>query len=196
MTVPTLSPTTLYLTVLVLIRVGYSLNCRFGTPDNLQTCTAEIGQDSCISATFKAPFSPSLTEIYTCGTCAVFNDPSLSVAYSNISCCNFSDYCQTISSTSDNLSCDFITNEESCQLRADCYWCGGTPSTTLNGFGLCKSWIGFELGPCWALPLVLPPPLCDEIVCQPADPAYTVDVLTLEYLLEYGFPALGMNIIR
>jgi hypothetical protein len=182
------------LLIFMLIHGWNSLECRFGTADNLQTCTVQsaLGQDSCISASFTAPLAPSSTEIYTCGACAVFNDPALSSTYANVSCCSDTDYCQNITNTtSDNTSCDFITSEDSCQLREDCYWCGGTPTTSLNGFGLCKSFVGFLLGPCWAVPLVLPPPICDELVCKPADPAYTVDTLTLEFLVDFGFPSLA-----
>jgi hypothetical protein len=179
--------------VLLFIYGHLTLDCYFGTNDNLQTCTVDpsLGQDSCISASFKASAAPSITNIFTCGSCSAFSNPTLNSTYSNVTCCNSSNFClQTPGTASSNLTCDFLTDQDSCQLRADCYWCGGSPTTTLNGFGLCKSFVGFRLGPCWALPLVLPPPICESINCKPADPAYTVNNLTLQFLTEYGLPAI------
>ena len=192
------------LTVLLFAVLGGALVCKLGTaqpPQSNCTVTAAYGQDSCISATFHTPLvGGNGTDVYTCGNCSIFQSIAMIPGgfLANVACCSASDLCQTVSSPPPSPpACDALVDQSSCTARQDCYWCGAG----ILGVDLCQSFIGLSFPgtggqqlPPFALPLVVPPPVCSFVAFQQFQPAYTVDKLTLAYLEAYGFPSVGANV--
>lgn len=182
---------------------SYSLSCYSGTSASLNVsivnCTVNpFYQDSCISAIYNNPTVPTAqgTDIYLCGNCTLYSGLAFAGLARNVSCC-FGDSCQTIAPPPSPASCTALPDEATCVLRPDCYWCGASP-TALFGVGLCQSWIDFTAPPgpvlpCFGLPLAVVPTLCGSVSCPPANPPYTVNKLTLEFLTAFGLPAIGSN---
>ena len=175
-----------------------SLTCYSGTWATATTnCTVDPlqGQDSCVTAVFQTPLVPGNgTVVYTCGSCSLYQ--SLVGLASNVTCCASGDLCQPVAPPPSNASCEALVTETACVTRSDCYWC----ANSIFGMGLCQSFVGFSFPgsgvpqlPAFALPLVVPPPVCATVAFQGAVPAYTVDKLTLQYLTAYGFPAIIAN---
>lgn len=185
-----------------------SLTCSFGTAEELSqsalSCIVNplFGQDSCISAIFHTPLVPGVaTPVYTCGNCSLFQSFSATPGSftSNVTCCSSGDFCQTIASPPPPpTSCDALTTQSSCIALSACYWCNGS----IFGMGICQNYTGFTFPgtgvpqlPAFALNLVVPPPVCSSIAFQQFQPAYTVNNLTLQYLVGYGFyPVIGSSL--
>ena len=65
-----------------------------------------------------------------------------------------------------------------------------------GGLSLCQPMPGAGIDTCWAVPLTVPPSVCGSVTCAPFEPAYTVEKLTLAFLVNYGFEpitAIGNN---
>lgn len=173
-----------------------SLTCNLGTAASLNAfpnnCTVFSGspafQDSCISAKFNTPLVPPYgSDVYFCGSCAAYQVSPLNLTVSNVTCCQ-NDTCQTIASAPAAGTCQSFTNSSACTSRSDCYWCGA--AGLFGGIGVCQSFANFRYGPtaCFAIPLVVPPPVCGAVACPPfAGPPYTVQYLTLNYLRSFGY---------
>lgn len=186
-------------TLLLLPSLHVSLTCYLGTTATATsncTVTAAYGQDSCVGFLFQTPLVPGNgTYVYTCGNCSLYQSFAATPGgfASNVTCCASGDLCQSVAPAPPLGSCEELVSQTNCTARADCYWCGAD----LFGVGLCQSFVGFTFPgsgvpqlPAFALPLVVPPPVCSEVAFQQFQPAYTVNKLTLAYLEAFGFPAI------
>jgi hypothetical protein len=179
---------------LLLVTPILSLTCNSGTAASLSVvpinCTTISGspffQDSCISAKFNTPLTPPYgSDVYFCGNCAAFSNPPLSLFASNVSCCQ-NDTCQTIAPAPPAGTCNSFITSATCAADPACYWCG---APSIFGFiGICQSLSGLT---CWGAPLFVPKPICSSVTCAPFQgPPYTVNELTLDYLLGFGYSAI------
>lgn len=167
--------------LLLFFNCYFALTCYQGTRIGPQDICNTTGNDLCITALLSTPtFPDSGTEIYTCGNCSYFQ--TTPGYFSNVSCCS-TDLCQVFGPAPSPGTCDSINNETSCINRTDCYWC----ENSLVDVGICKN---LSVLPCFATDLYMPPPICGSISCTPFTPPYTVNTLTLNYLTNFGLPAI------
>lgn len=150
---------------LFVIQFSNALTCHQGTSNSENNCTTG---DECLT------FSFSGTNIYNCGNCSDYQNYSYA-----LSCCA-TDNCQNV--TAPQTGCNAYLTESSCISDNDCYWCGNSSF----GVDFCQPLYGNV--PCWGMPVLAP--VCGYVGCPPADPPYTVDVLTLKFLTDFGFPAV------
>jgi hypothetical protein len=167
------------------------LVCHSGTTSELaqqaNNCTLQADQDSCVSFVFNTTLDGASTgaTVYTCGNCSLYQ--ALQANYTaQVACCATGDLCLApVAPPAPPGACGALLSEQQCVTRQDCFWCGNASF----GVDLCQALPGSAIDVCWAVPVRVPASVCGYVACAPypGEP-YSVELLTLNYLVAFGFP--------